>query len=178
MDSVNYLSELDIALSKSRRVLLLLVALVGIAISVWILTISRGIVFVIFNGLVGVLFFGVCGVVAIKKLLQTKPGLTINTQGVRDQSGLTSSVWIDWKNVKAVQPSTVAGQKYVCLILHDASAYTHRGNALQRWMVRMNIKLVGTPVNISDNTLMIAFDELLAALQKYHRQSQRGKQHG
>lgn len=158
--------------------LLLLCSVAFVAMGLWMAAmpaasspwLSRGL------GAVGVLFFGACGYVACKKLIDTQPGLIVDARGLTDNSSGVSAGRLLWTDVAAVQPSFVAGQKFVSLILHDPQAYlqTHaqRNNTMQKKLGEMNMKLVGTPVSVSANSLQLSFDELLDLLQTYHRHSQ------
>jgi hypothetical protein len=166
------LPERSIALSHTKATLLLIAALIFVAIGMWLILMPQASFVSKALGGVGIVFFGACGVVAFKKLMQRGAGLIISAKGVHDQSSGTSAGFVPWKDVSAVQSSFVSGQKFVSLMLHDAQEYAQRGNALQQRLAQLNMSLVGTSINISANTLKISFDELLALLQSYHRQSQ------
>ena len=170
--------ERTIEMSHAKTALLLLCALVFVAIGGWMILMPQAAYFSVVLGIIGVVFFGACGAVAIRKLMQKRPGLMVNLQGVHDQSSGTSAGFVPWKDVSAVQPSFVSGQKFVSLMLHDAQKYSHSGNALQQRLAKLNMSLVGTPINISANTLKINFDELLALLQSYQQQSGKSKSKG
>jgi hypothetical protein len=165
--------ERYIPLSKTKNILLVLISLGFVAIGVWLITMPHVTWVSIVLGSTSAIFFGACGLVALKKLIDTQPGLIVNELGVKDNSSVASVGVIPWADVLDVQPSFVSGQKFVSLMMRDPEAYAERGNALQKRLARMNIKLVGTPVNISANTLKISFDELLELLHAYHRQSQK-----
>lgn len=171
-------SERTIAMSHAKTALLLLCAMVFVAIGTWMVLMPQAAYFSVALGIVSIVFFGACGAVAIKKLMQKSPGLMVNLQGVHDQSGGTSAGFVPWKDVSAVQPSFISGQKFVSLMLHDAQKYSQHGNALQQRLAKLNMSLVGTPINISANTLKINFDDLLALLESYHQQSRKSQGKG
>lgn len=166
------LPELRIEMSHRKTALLLLASLAFVSCGLWLILGARAHLVSGVIGGGGILFFGACGAVAIKMLIQKNAGLTMDADGVLDQSSATSVGFIPWADVSAVQPSFVSGQKFVSLMLHDPDQYAQRGNAFQRRLARMNIKLVGTPVNFSANSMKISFDELLDLMQRYHRHHQ------
>ncbi len=175
---MNNLSEHSIGLSRTKTALLLLCALALGAIGVLLIVMPQATFFSVSFGVIGIAFFGLCVAVATKRLMRRGVGLVVNAQGVHDQSSATSAGFVPWTDVSAVLPSFVSGQKFVSLMLHDAQKYSQRGNALQQRLAKLNMSLVGTPINISANILKINFDELLALLQSYHDQSLKGKEHG
>jgi hypothetical protein len=162
----------SIALSKRKTALLLACGLIFVAIGVWLIVMAKATGLSMLLGGSSVLFFGGCSYVALKKLMDRNPGLVVTAQGVTDNSAGASAGMVPWADVASVQARFLTGQKFVSLMLHDPQAYAQRGNQLQKYLGGMNIKLVGTPVSISANSLSISFDELLTLLQTYHRHHQ------
>jgi hypothetical protein len=166
------LPERLIAVSQLKLVGLLLIGLMFVALGLGMLLQPGVAVVMKILGAVGVLFFGFCTYVACAKLIQHKPGLILNSQGFCDQSAGVSAGWVLWKDVSGIEPSAVAGQKFVSVMLHDQRLRTEHANLLHRKLAQWNTRLVGTSVNLSANALKISFADLLVLMRHYHAHSQ------
>jgi hypothetical protein len=172
LDTHSPLPERLIAVSQLKLVGLLLIGLMFVALGLGMLLQPGVAVVMKILGAVGVLFFGFCTYVACAKLIQHKPGLILNGQGFCDQSAGVSAGWVLWKDVSGIEPSAVAGQKFVSVMLHDQRMHTEHGNLLHRKLAQWNTRLVGTSVNLSANALKISFADLLQLMRHYHAHSQ------
>lgn len=177
MNTSNNLSPLSIPFSKAKGLALLTGCLVlvgmGMALAASTQIGSVGIfkftnvALVVAIGLVGVVFFGLCAVVAIIKLLDHTPGLTLSCEGLTDNASGVSAGFVPWTEITAIQEYKIQGQKFVSILVENPEKYVNRGNALKRLANRANLKLSGTPINITANTLKISHQNLLAIIEKY-----------
>jgi hypothetical protein len=166
------LPERVIAVSQLKLLGLLLIGLMFVALGLGML-LQPGVALVMkILGAVSVLFFGLCTYVACAKLTQRKPGLILNSQGFCDQSAGVSAGCVLWKDVSGIEPSAMAGQKFVSVMLHDQRTHTEHANLLHRKLAQWNTRLVGTSVNLSANALKISFADLLELMRHYHERSQ------
>ena len=117
-----------------------------------------------------------CGFVGIKKLFDKSPGLVLNSEGILDNSSGLSAGVIPWSEVVDIREYQVQKQKFVSIHVQDPEKYANNGNALKRMANRANIKMCGTPINISANSLKIGYEELLETIQEYYRNSRSNAQ--
>ncbi len=112
-------------------------------------------------GLASVVFFGICGASITMKLFDKKPGLTINKQGIIDNSSGISAGLILWSDIKKIESFEVANKKFIKIIVSNPEAYIeNQQGKIKKIMMRINYKRYDTPIQISANGLMISFDKL------------------
>lgn len=175
------LEEKVIEISKVKTLLLTLVALAFVLLGVWLLSIDVQTIeshrkfnsptLVYGTGIVSIFFFGLCGLVGVKKCFDNSPGLVISSKGILDNSSGVSAGVIPWEEVVGIGEYQVQKQKFISIQVKDPEKYANYGNALKRMANRANIKMCGTPVNISANSLKISYDDLLEAITVYYRNS-------
>jgi hypothetical protein len=162
-------STVVIPLSKRKIVLLLLGSLAFVGISVWLWSIADSLILpdelhAKGAALAGVAFFGLCGIYAVIKICDGSPGLIIDAQGIVDNSSGVSAGRIPWGEITGLKVSEIAGQRFLTIEVVNPRKYVERGDSFQRMLNAMNMKMVGSPINISSNTLQLDFNELLSVL--------------
>lgn len=175
------LEEKVIALSKIKILLLTIGAVVFVLLGVWFLSLDAQTIesqrkfnsptLVYGIGVVSIVFFGLCGLVGIKKFFDNSPGLIISSKGIQDNSSGVSAGLIPWEEVVGIGEYQIQKQKFISIQVKDPEKYANNGNALKRMANRANIKMCGTPVNISANSLKISYDELLETITEYYHRS-------
>lgn len=166
--------EKVIELSKTKILLFILVAIGAVALGVWLLTLDADVIrsqrkyndplFVRIMGVALVALFSIFGAILMKKYFDKKPGLTINSQGIVDNSSGDAVGMVLWTDVVGLKHTKISGQKMLSIEVSNPEKYISRGNLLQKATRRANNKLVGTPVNISANSLKINYDELVGLI--------------
>jgi len=177
------LKEKVIELSKTKILFLIGGSIAFVILGSWFLTMdiqtienqrkfnSPEIVYGV--GIVTMIFFGLCGLIGIKKLLSKSPGLILNSDGVVDCSSGISHGMIPWAEVVAVSEYKVQRQKFVSIHVKDPEKYVDSGNIFKRMANKANLKMCGTPINISANALQISYDELIETIDEYFKDSQK-----
>lgn len=168
-----------IEFNKKKVVQLILGAIAFMLIGIWFLSMDpefidsqrrfNNPIFIYGLGVVSILFFGLCSFFGIKKLLTNSPGLIISAEGILDNSSGISMGLIPWTDVTGIGVYEVQKQKFISIRVADPEKYANNGNAIQRMANRANIKMCGTPINISAGTLNIDHDNLLAVINKYYQ---------
>jgi hypothetical protein len=159
-------AEVIIPLSKSKVALLLLgsVAFVGTGIWIWSIAetqsrfdplLMKGV------ALACVSFFGLCGIYGCIKFFDRRPGLIIDTEGIVDNSSAVSVGRILWGDVVGLKVSSISGQRFLTIEVVDPQKYVDRGSALTRMLNAASVKMTGSPINISSNSLGLKLDELV-----------------
>ena len=169
--------ETVIELSKAKTTLLILGSVAFVATGIWMLTLDTsatesldryGSPLVIYGvGIAAIVFFGLAGAVGLKKLLDQAPGLVLDQEGFTDNSSGVSAGLVPWSEVVEIGESQVQRQKFISIHVVDPEKYVDRGNVLRRMTNRANLKMCGTPINISSSSLKISHEELLGVFETY-----------
>ncbi|MFO1486188.1 MAG: STM3941 family protein [Verrucomicrobiaceae bacterium] len=123
-----------------------------------IIPLSKTKIMLIFAGLI---FFGFCGVYAAGKLADLKPGIVIDDEGIIDNSSAIAAGRIHWDNMMGFTVTTIQGTKILNILVRSPQSYLEGKGRLARLAGAANIKMVGTPVNITSHALKIKFDDLV-----------------
>jgi hypothetical protein len=170
--------ERAIPLSKTKIIILMLGAWMFVALGIWLfgqgenvpgprvlgelLTAGQ------FLGGLSVAFFGVCGAFAVRKLLDKKPGLILNSAGLVDNSSVIATGLVPWSDITGLDLFELQKQRKLLVILvRDPQSYLKRGNAMVRALKRVNYNLCGSPVVIYSRNLKINLAELQSLLNRY-----------
>jgi len=175
------LEEKVIELSKVKIILITLGAITFVLLGVWFFSLDAETIesqrrfnsptLVYGIGFISIVFFGLCGLFGIKKIFDKSPGLVVSSDGILDNSSGISAGIIPWSEVVSIGEYQVQKQKFISIQVTDPEKYANNGNALKRMANRANIKICGTPINISANSLKINYRELLETITEYYQQS-------
>ena len=166
--------QIEIPLSKNKLTLMLIGSLIFISLGLWFVikppTISNPIIgnptLILTVGIAAILFFGLCAIFIAKKLPDKTPGLIINNQGVTDNSSGVSVGLIPWDDIKGINMTNVANQKFLMLVVKNPDEYINRQKGfIKKKAMQMNYNSYGSPISISANGLKCNFDELFRILQ-------------
>jgi hypothetical protein len=165
--------RIEIALSKSKIVLMLSGALTFVAIGLWFV-IAPPIIEnsywgnptrIAIAGYSSIIFFGFCAFFLIRKLPDNKPGLIIDDTGLLDNSSGLSGGHILWADIENILVIKIHRQKLIMLQVKNPQHYIDRQTSLfKRKGMELNNKMYGMPLSITANGLKISFDNLLAIL--------------
>lgn len=168
--------SIEIGLSKRKIVLLLAGSLAFIAIGLWFVispprfenTLFDNPLLIFATGVASTILFSIFGFIAAKKLLDNKPGLVIDKNGILDQSSGVSAGHIPWSDIQEIKITQVYNQKFIMIIVHNPNDYiTRQPSVFKRKAMEINFKTYGSPISITANTLQCDFDELQALLQTH-----------
>ena len=155
-----------IKFSKPKIFLLTLGSVVFVCLGVWIgksvgLKITFDTILAQTISLITIVFFGMTAVYGLMKLFDFKPGLTINSIGILDNSSAVSGQLIKWKDIKGFDIIQVRSTKFLLIYVKNPKDYINKANRFKRFWMRMNDKKFRTPLSISTNSLDCNFDELI-----------------
>lgn len=165
--------RIEIVLSKSKIVLMLLGALTFVAIGMWFVVSPPiiensywgGATKIAVVGYASIIFFGLCAFFFIRKLQDNKPGLIIDDTGLVDNSSGLSAGHILWSDIENVSVIEIYRQKLIMLQVKNPRQYIDRqASLLKRKSMELNNKMYGTPLSITSNGLKTTFDNLLTIL--------------
>lgn len=168
--------EVVIALSKTKIILLCLCSFAFVAGSYWIWSIADAQprfnpLFCKTIAVAGAIFFGLCGFCWSMKIFDGKPGLVIDNEGIVDNSSVAAAGRIHWDEINGIAVAGNGRQRFVVIDVTDPQKYVDRGGSLKRMLNAANLRFMGSPINVSSNSLNVSFDELLqlltTAIEKY-----------
>lgn len=172
-------SKIDVPLSKVKMTFIILGCLLFIALGVFMLLNAEEMqtrkfspIWIMGFGVIAVVFFGGICIAVIKKIVDKKPGLSIDENGIWDNSSGVSAGLVEWKDILGLRKVNVSGTRFLLIDVQNPEKYI--GNVkggIKRQAMKANNKKYGTPISISANGLSIKFnalEELISeAFQKY-----------
>ena len=165
--------RIEISLSKSKIVLMLLGALTFVGIGLWFViappTIENSFwgspTKLAIVGYASIIFFGLCAFFLIRKLPDNKPGLIIDDIGLTDNSSGLSAGRILWSDIENISVIEIHKQKLIMLQVKNPQNYIDRQTSVfKRKNMELNNKMYGTPLSLTSNGLKTSFDELMKIL--------------
>ena len=155
--------ELIIKLSKTKILLLIIGSFAFVALSFWSGKYDG--LFIKAVSTTGILLFGLCGIYGIIKIFDNKPGLIIDKKGIRDNSSAVSGHLIRWEDITGFEVGEIKKTRFLLIFVNNPQQFLDNANPFKRFIMKMNLKMYGTPVSISSNALQCNFDELLKMLE-------------
>ncbi|MDO4794566.1 MAG: STM3941 family protein [Brachymonas sp.] len=170
-----------IALSKTKLLLLLLLACLFVAVGVWMVQLDPAEIAARGRykspwlahgaGMGSIVCFGAFALFFVKKLFDTKPGLLLTARGIDENASLLAAGFVPWSDIAGFDVYHMQGQRVLVVMLHDPNKYiTASRNPLVRKMRQASTRMCGSPVALSANALQIGFDELHELCRQYHKQ--------
>jgi hypothetical protein len=105
-------------------------------------------------------FFGLMLLLALARILRAAPSLIINQFGIFDNSSAFGGYLLPWEEIHSFYVSSIKNQKFISIRVHDLERFLGRQPAMRAGLMRMNMKLVGAPVNIATASLPLKMEEL------------------
>jgi hypothetical protein len=166
--------RIEIPLSKSKLVLMLLGSFTFIAIGFWFIIVPPtpsnsfwgSSIKIAVVSYASILFFGICAFFIIRKIGNNKPGLIIDETGLIDNSSGVSIGRISWSEIEDIFVVEINRQKLIMLQVRNPEEHIARNSGFKRKMMQMNYKTYGSPLSITSNGLKISFKELHTILIK------------
>lgn len=161
--------RIEIPLSKSKMVMMLIGATTFVAIGLWFVIAPPEIknsywgdpTKMVIVGYASILLFGFCAIFFVRKLPDAKPGLIIDSTGLTDNSGALAAGQILWADIVNVTVLEMHKQRLLMLEVKNPQEYIDRQNSLlKRKGMQLNYKMYGTPISITANALKMGFQEL------------------
>jgi hypothetical protein len=112
-------------------------------------------------GIVAVIFFGLGLILIVRKLFDNSVGLTIDQNGITDNSSGIHIGLIEWNDILEIATIQIAATKMLKLKTDKPEKYINRAkNTFIKRAMATNHKLYGSPLTISSVSLKIKFDAL------------------
>lgn len=153
--------------SRLRSALLLAGAVAFVALGALLVRAGHPIV-----GGSSVLFFGAGIPTLLRLLLDARPRLVIDEQGVLDRA-LGVGV-IPWSEITGASVASVSGQRFVCLEVREPGFYTAQLGFLRRAVLGLNRALGFPELSLSLSALPVDADDVVAEIER-QRAARRGR---
>ncbi|MDN5202281.1 STM3941 family protein [Fulvivirgaceae bacterium BMA10] len=162
-------SKIEIPLSKMKITLLLIGAIIFIVLGILFILNPQQFTTNLFRspeiirivGIASVSFFGLCLIFIVKKLFDNKIGLTIDHNGITDNTNATSVGLIEWEDITGIEKVQVASTKILMLQTDKPDKYINRGKSwISKRAMQANNNLYGSPLSIVSNSLKMKFEDL------------------
>lgn len=111
-------------------------------------------------GVAGILFFGATGIYGIKKIFDKNIGLTIDDNGIIDNTNASGIGLIKWTDITEIKTQQVMSTKFLLIYTSDPERILEKVKGIKRKLLEGNMKMYGTPLSIASNTLKYNFSDL------------------
>lgn len=167
----------EIPLSKKKIYLGILGSLLFVIAGIWLffntnlylnfpLKLFRNPIIIKGVGILCILFFGTIGILNIKKIFDKRAGLIIDSSGITDNSNASSVGFIEWNDISDIITKQVMLTKFLLIKVTNPEKYIARAKSgMKAKLMRSNMKMYGTPISITSNSLKFDFVELEKLLQ-------------
>ncbi len=99
-------------------------------------------------------------------MLNEKPGLIINSEGIVDNTNIMSLGLIPWGDVLAINEMIVQGRVFINVTVANPAEYFDRQkNPFKRVLMKMNYKAYKYVIDVRANHLKCGHQELFSLLQ-------------
>jgi len=160
------MNKIEIPLSRTKLLFTVAASILFVILGIYIITtisahqtqvnplVLKGI------GIANILFFGVIGMYGIKKMFDTNVGLTIDDNGITDNTSATSIGLIEWSDITDITTKQIMSSKFLLIFTKDPNASLEKASGLKRKLMYANMKMYGTPIAITSTTLQYDFNAL------------------
>ena len=169
--------SIEIPLSKNKIILLILGSILFVIAGIWLfanstefqnnsMQLMRNPMVIKSVGIIGILFFGATGIYGIRKLFDKKAGLIIDKNGITDNSNASSIGLIAWNDISGIKTEQVMSTKFLLIGVENPEKYIGKAKSgMKARLMKANMKMYGTPLSITSNTLKYEFDKLEKLIQ-------------
>ena len=160
------MNKIEIPLSKTKLLLVTGASILFIVLGYFLFaTIAdqqteRSPTFVKGVGIAGILIFGVIGIYGVKKLFDKTIGLTIDENGIFDNTNALSVGLIRWTDIIRIEAAQVSSSKFLLIHVKNPEKYIENTKGVKRILMGDNNRTHGTPLTITSNTLKCKFSDL------------------
>ena len=111
-------------------------------------------------GYASLLFFGLCLIYIFYKAFDKKPGLIVNRNGIIDNTSFISVGLIEWSQITGFRSLQVKSTKFLLIDVLNPEKFIQNSSKSKAFLRKVNLKMYGSPISITSNSLKCNFDEL------------------
>ena len=112
-------------------------------------------------------FFGLCFIYGLYRLVVRRPSLILSRDGILDNASAVNAGLVRWEEINRIFCSSMQRQQFVSITLKDAEGFLGRMGVIKARLMRVNVRLVGAPINLPANVLAMTSSELLELIQGF-----------
>lgn len=101
-----------------------------------------------------------------KKAFLNDPVLIVDKNGITDNMNFPSMGFIEWALIKEAKKENLMGFNNIMVYLHDPEAYIKSQAFFKRWMMRNNLKQVGTSIMFRCNVFPEKADKVVELINR------------
>jgi hypothetical protein len=173
------MNKIEIPLSKTKLVLGICGSILFVVLGIYLLTtiadqqekfnpaLLKGI------GIADILFFSATGIYGIIKMYDKKTGLTIDDNGISDNTNASSIGLIKWTDITEIRTEQVMSTKFLLIFINNPETYLKKASGMKQKLMETNMKIYGTPLSITSNSLKYHFKELENLINKKFNEQQK-----
>jgi hypothetical protein len=162
------MNEIKIPLSKTKLAFAFIGSVIFIVLGrefilkpeKYVSSIMRSTELIAIVGYASVIFFGLCLIFVCYKAFDRKPGLIINEKGITDNSNYTSVGLIEWSEITGIRTQQVMSTRFILIDVLNPEKFIEKSSKFKASLMKTNMKMYGTPLSITSNSLRYNFDEL------------------
>ena len=162
------MEKIEIKLSKNKIALLTIGSLIFVIIGILFLLNPESFTsfryrnedFIRIAGILSTIFFGATGIYGCFKFFDKKVGLTLNDEGIIDNTNASSIGNINWDEISEIKMEQVMSTKFLLVYIKNPNKFIESSSGFKKKIMIANNKMYGTPISITSNTLKCNFDEL------------------
>ena len=164
---------IEIPVSKTKTLLLILGCLTFVILFVWLWTnadnqVRRSPIVVKIVSVLGASFFGLGLIIGPKKLFDKRPGLIINDNGIQNNLGVGTGIFIAWENIVRFEVMTIKSTKLLLIFINNSDEVIEKESKWKQKIMRYSLRSFGTPISIGSGTLKMEFNTLTKLLTDRH----------
>ncbi|MCG9792662.1 STM3941 family protein [Flavobacterium algicola] len=111
-------------------------------------------------GIIASLLFTILGIYGIIKLFDKTVGLTVDENGITDNTNASSVGLIKWSEITEIKAEKVMSTKFLLIFTKNPNKFLEKKSGIKRKILQGNMKMYGTPISITSTTLKYKFDDL------------------
>ncbi|SDP02882.1 hypothetical protein SAMN04487905_101494 [Actinopolyspora xinjiangensis] len=111
-----------------------------------------------------IVFFGGCLIYGVVRLARPKPVVVLDNEGLHDHASFTGVGFVGWGEISGAMADNDGVQRLLSVTLFDPREVLDRTTGWRGFLVRVNARMMGTPVNISQNMVAMPISQLAAEI--------------
>lgn len=123
-------------------------------------------IIMIIIGFISVGFFGLCLIYCLYRLMNKRPSIIINGDGIMDNSSYIGGGLLKWSDIQDVVLYEFMGQRFIGLKLHDIERFMAQQSGMKKALIRMNKRMINMPVNIPQSGVRMPLDQLYTLIKE------------
>ena len=160
------MEKIEIPLSKKKILLVILGSLMFVALGIYF-NVSLADIQDRYNptiikvvGWCAIIFFSLTGAYAMYKILDKRPGLVIDQDGIYDNSSAAAIGLIPWNEIEYFQKAEIASTKFLVIYVKNPEVFIERATGWKKNGLKRTMNMYGSPLAISSTVVKYSFNDM------------------